>query len=198
MLNIPSEFSVKVELPFKMFSVWFNHETLGLGNQLTASADRVPFEKVKVGAEKADVIKEGRKKSWINIAIKSEASLSTHITQNSTLVKIPSITKTRNTLIPSYSNVLQTMLLMNANKECLDKHTINLEEWVILPAVLSWMLTSPPPLEELMLHVYFPSSLRLTFLSSREALPVTTAWGKSWVLPLNCDAWFVRSGAPFW
>lgn len=62
MLNIPSEFSVKVELPFRMFSVWFNHETLGLGNHLTASADRVPFEKVKVGAEKADVIKEGRKK----------------------------------------------------------------------------------------------------------------------------------------
>lgn len=128
MLNIPSEFSGKVELPFRMFSVWFNHETLGLGNHLTASADRVPFEKVKVGAEKADVIKEGRKKSSINIGIKSEASLSTHITQNSTLVKIPSITKTRNTLIPSYSNVLQTMLLMNANKECLDKHTINLEE----------------------------------------------------------------------
>lgn len=77
-----------------MFSVWFNHETLGLGNQLTASADRVPFEKVKVGAEKADVIKEGRKKN-LELILQSRVKLHSVLTllRTARWLKFPALQK---------------------------------------------------------------------------------------------------------
>ncbi|TNN35998.1 hypothetical protein EYF80_053837 [Liparis tanakae] len=61
---------------------------------------------------------------------------------------------------------------------------------------LSWTLTRPLPALELMLQVYWPASLGLTLLSSREALPASRASGNSCVRPLNCGAWSRRDGAP--
>lgn len=56
-LNIPSLPSVNCVIPSSSFPVRFVQVTVGFGNHLLASATRVLFGNVNVGAEKADTIK---------------------------------------------------------------------------------------------------------------------------------------------
>lgn len=87
-------------------------------------------------------------------------------------------------------------LQMFSERLIIKANTVELERRQLLPAVLRWMLTCPSPSAALTWQVYSPSSLCLTLLSNSEAFPWTKASGKSWVLPLNCKFWSVKSAAP--